>query len=201
MINPDGIIDSKSVVLNSSEEDETECNEEKFMKEMDIVDGIILKCDDFSQNYELSIIIVHIDTERECSLFEVIATKDQLKPKEENVPNKRESMADGPLINDDLCIIEVENECVKAQTEDACVQTSETEMVTKATNTMRITSSSPDKPISAVKRKIKVVDIIDDDVVTEILDYDEEVGPTKVKRTRVSKPQSNHWSEDIINID
>uniref|UniRef100_A0A1A9X0H2 SUMO-activating enzyme subunit n=1 Tax=Glossina brevipalpis TaxID=37001 RepID=A0A1A9X0H2_9MUSC len=215
MINPDVIIDSKGVVVISSEEDETECNEEKFMNEMDIVDGVILKCDDFFQNYELSIIIVHIDSERECPLFEVMATKDQLKPKEENVPNKRENMADGPSTSkkirlnqtiefsddDDLCIIEEENECVKAETEDACVQISETEMVTKATNTMRITSSSPDKPISAVKRKIKVVDIIDDDVVTEILDSDEEVGPTKVKRTRISKPQSNHGSEDIINID
>uniref|UniRef100_A0A1A9X0T8 SUMO-activating enzyme subunit n=1 Tax=Glossina brevipalpis TaxID=37001 RepID=A0A1A9X0T8_9MUSC len=91
MINPDVIIVSKGVIVISSEEDETECNEEKFMNEMDIVDGIVLKCDDFFQNYELSIIIVHIDTERECPLFEVIATKDQLKPKQKKVRNKRES--------------------------------------------------------------------------------------------------------------
>uniref|UniRef100_A0A1B0G3Y6 SUMO-activating enzyme subunit n=1 Tax=Glossina morsitans morsitans TaxID=37546 RepID=A0A1B0G3Y6_GLOMM len=96
MINPDVLIDSKGVVVISSEEAETECNEEKFLNELDIVDGVILKCDDFFQNYELNIIIIHTDAERECPLFEVVADKDQLKPKEETVPNKKESIADGP---------------------------------------------------------------------------------------------------------
>uniref|UniRef100_A0A1A9VN27 SUMO-activating enzyme subunit n=1 Tax=Glossina austeni TaxID=7395 RepID=A0A1A9VN27_GLOAU len=214
MINPDVLIDSKGVVVISSEEAETECNEEKFLNELDIVDGVILKCDDFFQNYELNIIIIHTDAEHDCPLFEVVADKDQLKPKEETVPNKKESIADGPSTSkktrlnqtiefsddDDLCIVEEEDECVKGRTEDVCVQTSETEMVTKNTNMLRITFSSPDEPTPAVKRKTTVVDIIDDDV-TEILDSDEELGPTKIKRIRVAEPQSNHGSENIINID
>ncbi|KAI9579277.1 SUMO-activating enzyme subunit 2-like [Glossina fuscipes] len=214
MINPDVLIDSKGVVVISSEEAETECNEEKFLNELDIVDGVILKCDDFFQNYELNIIVIHTDAERECPLFEVVANKDQLKPKEETVPNKKENMADGPSTSkktrlnqtiefsddDDLCIVEEEDECVKGQTKDICVQTSETEMVTKNTNMLRITLSSQDEPMPTVKRKTTVVDIIDDDVI-EILDSDEELGPTKIKRIRVAEPQSNHGSENIINID
>uniref|UniRef100_A0A1B0A2N4 Ubiquitin/SUMO-activating enzyme ubiquitin-like domain-containing protein n=1 Tax=Glossina pallidipes TaxID=7398 RepID=A0A1B0A2N4_GLOPL len=59
----DVIIDIKGVVVISPEDGETECNEERFMNEMDIGDGIILKCHNFFQNYELNIIIVHTDAE------------------------------------------------------------------------------------------------------------------------------------------
>lgn len=80
MVNPDVIIDIKGVVVISSEEGATECNEERFMNEMDIGDGIILKCDDFFQNYELNIIITHMDAEGESLSIEVIANRDQLQP-------------------------------------------------------------------------------------------------------------------------
>uniref|UniRef100_A0A1A9ZX08 SUMO-activating enzyme subunit n=1 Tax=Glossina pallidipes TaxID=7398 RepID=A0A1A9ZX08_GLOPL len=197
MINPDVLIDSKGVVVISSEEAETECNEEKFLNELDIVDGVILKCDDFFQNYELNIIIIHTDAEHECSLFEVVADKDQLKPKGEHVPSKKESIADGPSTSkqarlnqridlsddDDLCILEEEDECVKVRTKDVCVQTSKIEMATKSTNTLRVLFSSRNEPIPAVRRETTVIDIIDGDVI-EILDSDEETGPTNIKRIR-----------------
>lgn len=87
MIDPDVILDGKGVIVISSEEGETECNNDKLLSDMDIVDGCILKCDDFFQNYELSIIIVHKEMERDGDLFEVIADRDTLKandtPKEE----------------------------------------------------------------------------------------------------------------------
>uniref|UniRef100_A0A1A9V4S5 Ubiquitin/SUMO-activating enzyme ubiquitin-like domain-containing protein n=1 Tax=Glossina austeni TaxID=7395 RepID=A0A1A9V4S5_GLOAU len=215
MINPEVLIDSKGVVVISWEEAETECNEEKFLNELDIVDGVILKCDDFFQNYELNIIIIHTDAEHECPLFEVVADKDQLKPKEKIVKKiKKGNIVDGPSTSkqarlnqmiefsddDDLCIVEEEDESVKGRTKDAWVQTSKIEMATKGTNTLCVTFSSPDEPMPAIERKTTVVDIINNDVI-EILDSDEETGPTNTKRIRVAEPTSNHGSENIINID
>lgn len=80
MIDPDVIIDGKGIIVISSEEGETECNNEKLLKDMHIVDGCILKVDDFFQNYELSITIMHKDKERnDAVLYDVIADPDVLK--------------------------------------------------------------------------------------------------------------------------
>lgn len=79
MVNPDVMLDGKGIIVISSEEGETECNEEKLLKEMSIVDGCILKVDDFFQNYELTITIIHKTAEREEPKFEIIADKDVLK--------------------------------------------------------------------------------------------------------------------------
>lgn len=208
MVNPDVIVDGKGVVLISSEEGETECNEGKLMSEMDIVDGVLLKCDDFFQNYELSIIIVHIDAERDEPLFEVIADKNQLKPKEETkeaeasseANGKQDDMADGPSTSkkarvneviedddDDLCLIEDDDDDVVEVTPTSTEIS--TEQVTAATDKLKVTS--PDKPV-ATKRKPSA------DVITEVLDSDEEDGPTQSKRTRTTAPEI---VGEVINID
>lgn len=80
MVDPDVIIDGKGVIVISSEEGETEDNEGKLLKDLFIVDGCILKVDDFFQNYELSITVVHKSVERDGPRFEVIADMDSLKP-------------------------------------------------------------------------------------------------------------------------
>lgn len=79
MVNPDVMLDGKGIIVISSEEGETECNEEKLLKELSIVDGCILKVDDFFQNYELTITIIHKTAERDDPKFEIIADKDVLK--------------------------------------------------------------------------------------------------------------------------
>lgn len=124
MVDPDVIVDGKGVILISSEEDETECNNDKLLSDMDIVDGCILKVDDFFQNYELSVVILHKDVEREENLFEIIADPDTLKA--ESTPNddgpSTSDNADGSSeakkrriqVNDDddddLCLIEDDDE-------------------------------------------------------------------------------------------
>ncbi|XP_058985705.1 SUMO-activating enzyme subunit 2-like [Musca domestica] len=205
MVNPDVIVDAKGVVVISSEEGETECNESKLMSEMDIVDGVLLKCDDFFQNYELSIIIVHIDAERDEPLFEVIADPNQLKPKKEETVKtsekengKTDDVSDGPSTSkkskinevldddDDLCLIEDDDDHNVSKPADK----SATEEVTEATDKLQV--KSPEKPI-ATKRKTTTVD----DDITEILDSDEEDGPTQSKRTKRSEPDE----KGVINID
>lgn len=206
MVNPDVIVDSKGVVVISSEEGETECNEGKLMCEMDIVDGVLLKCDDFFQNYELSVIIVHIDTERDDPLFEVIADPNQLKPKEEGSSTgstatsngSKEDVTDGPSTSkkarinevedddDDLCLIEDDDDTATSK----LLEKSPADEVTEATDKLQV--KSPDKPI-ANKRKTSAVD----NDVTEIIDSDDEDGPTQSKRTRTLAPND----AGVINID
>lgn len=91
MVDPDVMIDGQGTIVISSEEGETECNEGKLLKELSIVDGCILKVDDFFQNYELTVTIVHKTVEREEARFEIIADKDVLKPVEEDVKMKETS--------------------------------------------------------------------------------------------------------------
>lgn len=55
---------------------------------MGIVDGSILKVDDFLQNYELSITISHYEAiEKDDPVFKLIGNPEDLKAKEENSTN------------------------------------------------------------------------------------------------------------------
>lgn len=92
MVNPDVMLDGKGIIVISSDDDETECNEAKLLKDMHIVDGCILKVDDFFQNYELTITIIHKTAERDDLKFEIVADKDVLKTAEsvEEVKKQKE---------------------------------------------------------------------------------------------------------------
>lgn len=92
MVNPDVMLDGKGIIIISSDDDETECNEAKLLKEMHIVDGCILKVDDFFQNYELTITIIHKTAERDDPKFEIVADKEVLKTAEsvEEVKKQKE---------------------------------------------------------------------------------------------------------------
>ncbi|XP_011198105.2 SUMO-activating enzyme subunit 2 [Bactrocera dorsalis] len=214
MVNPDVVEPNKGIVVISSEEGETECNEEKLMSEMGIVDGVVLKCDDFFQNYELEVIVIHFDAERDEALFEVASDSSQIKQKgsepavkESNgkQPTKsteEDDSADGPSTSkksratevvedddDDLCLIEDD--------EDGNAE----EKVVAATDKLSVSSpvkESPPPLQGGGKRKPS--ETIDDDI-TEIKDSDDEEddGPTQIKRMRTDI--SNVSSNEVINID
>lgn len=106
MIAPDVILDTKGVVVISSEEGETEANMEKALKDLGIVDGSILKCDDFLQNYELTIAVNHyVAKEKEDPLYKVVANAEELKPKEDEVNGhngeKKDENKDSKMEQDD----------------------------------------------------------------------------------------------------
>nr|XP_014085145.2 SUMO-activating enzyme subunit 2 [Bactrocera oleae] len=213
MVNPDVVEPNKGIVVISSEEGETECNEEKLMSEMGIVDGVVLKCDDFFQNYELEVIVIHFDAERDESLFEVASDSSQIKQKDSE-PVLKESngkqaakqteeddSADGPSTSkksrvaevvdddDDLCLIEDD--------EDGNAE----ENVVAATDKLSVTSpvkESPPPLQRSIKRKPSET-IVED--ITEIKDSDDEEddGPTQIKRMR--SDTSNVFSNEVINID
>lgn len=116
MVDPDVMLDGKGLIVISSEEGETECNNDKLLKDLFIVDGCILKVDDFFQNYELSITIVHKAVERDGPRYEVIADMDSLNPVEEKVEPEPSNSKNGngstkpdaPVDSDDdlVCIDE-----------------------------------------------------------------------------------------------
>lgn len=144
MLDPDVIIDGKGVIVISSEEGETECNNDKPLSAMDIVDGCILKADDFFQNYELSIVILHKEVDREGDVFEVIADPNMLKaeePTKETEPSASTSEQNGEPSakkqrtepaddsDDDLCLIEDEEQTASTSAEPAAVSTQQPDVI------------------------------------------------------------------------
>ncbi|XP_069701269.1 SUMO-activating enzyme subunit 2 [Periplaneta americana] len=83
MVAPDVILEGKGTVIISSEEGETTENNPKTLAELGILDGSILKVDDFLQNYELTVTINQRLVPKDGPEFEVVADPSQLKPKEE----------------------------------------------------------------------------------------------------------------------
>ncbi|XP_057651651.1 SUMO-activating enzyme subunit 2 [Diorhabda carinulata] len=110
MVAPDAVLDGKGTVVISSEEGETEVNNDKKLKEIGIVDGSILKCDDFLQNYELTVAVNHYEAkEKDDPPYKVVANPDELKAKEngdaageKNGDDKKEAESD----EDDLMIVD-----------------------------------------------------------------------------------------------
>ncbi|KAK4877132.1 hypothetical protein RN001_009638 [Aquatica leii] len=87
MIAPDVILDGKGVFVISSEEGETEINNDKKLSELGIVDGSILKADDFLQNYNLTIGITQYVAEKDEPLFKIDSQNTELKPQENGKQN------------------------------------------------------------------------------------------------------------------
>jgi ubiquitin-like 1-activating enzyme E1 B len=84
MVAPDAMLDGKGIVDISSEEGETQVNNDKKLSDVGIVDGSILKVDDFLQNYELTVNINHYEAkDKEDPPFKFIANPADLKTKQE----------------------------------------------------------------------------------------------------------------------
>merc|ERR1712215_621052 len=113
MVAPDAEIEGKGVILISSEEGETECNNEKFLKDFGLVDGNVLACDDFLQNYNLKVYLWHADKLEDGQEFMVTGDKDQLQPKEEEPVKETKEETNGTssemAIDVDDDIVEVSN--------------------------------------------------------------------------------------------
>ncbi|XP_066992767.2 SUMO-activating enzyme subunit 2 isoform X2 [Anabrus simplex] len=104
MVAPD-VISSTGTVIISSEEGETAENNPKKLNEMGVLDGSILKVDDFLQNYELNVTIVQRIAPKDGPDFEIVADPSQLKPKEDE-PESSNGGADDDDDDDDLEVIE-----------------------------------------------------------------------------------------------
>lgn len=197
MVDPDVITEMKGLILISSEEGETECNNEKLLSDLDIVDGCILKVDDFFQNYELTVIIAHKDVEREGELFEIIAdpdtlkannneTKDEAKVEEQDNGEPKAKKArhedannDKEDSDDDLCLIEDDdvNEPSASTASAAAAAAAAAEPSEKMDEDVSITNDNQDiiiqkvdAPTTSSLKRSRVPDPNDDDDVILIED-------------------------------
>lgn len=194
MIEPDVITESKGLVLISSEEGETDCNNHKKLSELDVVDGCILKVDDFVQQYELTVIIAHKEVERDGDLFEIIADPDSLKPEtkseeKEVVPKEQdngEPKAKKPRhepeedSDDDLCIVEDGD-----------------------TDTNRPTTSAAAASSSGQHSAKNIQSAVDDDDLCIVEDEKMDLGgvPSTSSEPRNKRPRIEEDDDDLIVID
>jgi len=116
MVAPDAEIEGKGTILISSEEGETECNNDRFLKEFGLMDGSILTCDDFLQNYQITVYLYHAEKLDEGVDFVIVGDESQLKPKEEEKkveePKKISPTGDAlePVdVHDEESVMEVTN--------------------------------------------------------------------------------------------
>ncbi|XP_028140866.1 SUMO-activating enzyme subunit 2 [Diabrotica virgifera virgifera] len=117
MVAPDVVLDGKGLVVISSEEGETEVNEKKILKDIGIVDGTILKCDDFLQNYALTITVNHYEVkEKDDPPYKIVANAEDLKAKEngeqngEKNGNSKADTKDEVSDDDDLMVVGEEDD-------------------------------------------------------------------------------------------
>lgn len=184
MLDPDVIAEAKGSIVISSEEGETDGNNDKLLSDLDIVDGCILKVDDFFQNYELTVVILHKDLEREGDLFEINADPELLKATEkvEPEPAKEEQDNGEPKpkkarivttadSDDDLCLIEDDDDAGTASTSQAAVPM-DTSASPSRKQPIEVAADQPSGsgngagPSSSLKRvRSAVADDDDDDVI------------------------------------
>jgi len=116
MIAPDAEIEGKGIVMISSDpEDGTDANNDKSLQTLGLVDGSVITCDDFLQNYNLKVYLWHADKMEDGSDYLVTGDKEQLKPKEEEAkPEKmdveKEKTSNGASNND---AIDVDDDIVE----------------------------------------------------------------------------------------
>ncbi|XP_059620545.1 SUMO-activating enzyme subunit 2 [Phlebotomus argentipes] len=105
---PDVILDGKGAIVISSEEGEEDLNDAKLLQEMGIVDGCILKVDDFQDNNQITLVIVN-DEKQDAKSFEVTidAGAEKKIPEEEEEkeisreePEEEEPAAKKPRMED-----------------------------------------------------------------------------------------------------
>ncbi|XP_037085820.1 LOW QUALITY PROTEIN: SUMO-activating enzyme subunit 2-like [Pollicipes pollicipes] len=87
MVAPDAeLLDGRGTILLSSEAGETDATAGRTLAELGVADGARLRCDDFLQNYELIVNVVHCTDLEEGQEFEVVGDPDQLRPSDAAEP-------------------------------------------------------------------------------------------------------------------
>lgn len=178
MIAPDVEVMGKGLILISSEEGETECNNDKFLANFSLKEGSILTCDDFLQNYQLKMILYHADKMEEGQEFIVTGDKEQLKPKEEEAAAEAEPVKE-------------------TGNKDSAIDVAETDDVEVVANGDRKRPAAEDS--NGTKAKKQKVDADDDDDIV-ICDA-EENGKSKATDSPAKKKSPPPAEDGVICIE
>lgn len=72
--------DGKGTILISSEEGETDGNRATHLANLGVLNGSRLRCDDFLQNFQVTINIVHDESKTDVAAFEITGDMSQPEP-------------------------------------------------------------------------------------------------------------------------
>ncbi|XP_013789792.1 SUMO-activating enzyme subunit 2-like [Limulus polyphemus] len=137
MVAPDvEIDDGKGTILISSEEGETEENKYKVLEEFGIKNGSRLKCDDFLQNFEVVLNIIHKEHLEDGVEFVVIGNAGEPLPEENSTElpkykEKVQQVLEEVTEDDDLVIIEEEEVDVEKKRKHSLDEDQREEVVKK----------------------------------------------------------------------
>lgn len=104
--------DGKGTILISSEEGETDGNRATHLANLGVLNGSRLRCDDFLQNFQVTINIVHDESKTDVAAFEITGDMSQPEPDTNMVDsnhNEQDNGKDGLYEDgdeDDLLVIE-----------------------------------------------------------------------------------------------
>ncbi|XP_071451101.1 SUMO-activating enzyme subunit 2 isoform X2 [Hetaerina americana] len=123
MVAPDMMIHGQDSVLISSEDEELNENKSKTLADCKITDGTILDCDDFLQNYDLSITVCHREINRDDPEFVITSDPDVVKPREEATSKKPDEEDDDDLvcIGDAVTVSDSDEEHLPAAIKRKCM--------------------------------------------------------------------------------
>ncbi|XP_041376395.1 SUMO-activating enzyme subunit 2-like isoform X2 [Gigantopelta aegis] len=196
MVAPDVEIEGTGSIVVSSEEGETDENMDKLLSDFAINNGTRLKCDDFLQNYELVVIIAHVDKFEDEQEFEIIGDISDLKSKSgengdsgdaktNDVDQKKQQQND----DDDLVIMEeedVEAEEESLPTKRKLEETEDTQPPAKRKemdDDVTPTESAAEEKTTGKKRKV------------------DETGDNDSTLSKKAKMDESDNSNDVIEID
>lgn len=198
MDTPEATIEGKGLIVISSEEDEADMNDDKNLNELGIVDGCVLKVEDFDQNFEITVIIVHKDfAEDVTAKFEIEINEESL----ERAKNKNKESQEMPMASEDGIEKEVEKKVDEDDSDDMCIVEDE-EAVTPVKPDLKRKVVEVDDPTPTKKAKVT---IDDDDDFCIIEEDGENNEPTSSKRSKLAKPEGSDEDcmvvEDVVIID
>lgn len=206
METPEVILDGKGLIIVSSEEDEATLNDDKKLEEMGIVDGCVLKVDDFDQNFEVRIVIIHDEEGIAVDINEELLTAAKAKNKKEDEaadaemptaedlsatksntePSSGPSQIEDDDDDDDICIVE---EPDSETTADDEAFDDVTEVIVAVPSPVAAAAAVSPKP--DLKRKVA-------DTVVEIED---QPAPTKKPRLTDDSDDDCMIVDDVVVID
>lgn len=108
---PDVEMDGSGTIILSSEEGESDENLPKPLCEFGIIHGSRLRADDFLQNFDIALNILHSQELPDDELFQIVAQSGEVAPKtEENVNNNEKPTETNNNDEDDSDLVIVEND-------------------------------------------------------------------------------------------
>uniref|UniRef100_A0A6B2ELP5 SUMO-activating enzyme subunit n=1 Tax=Phlebotomus kandelakii TaxID=1109342 RepID=A0A6B2ELP5_9DIPT len=171
---PDVVLDGKGSIVISSEEGEEDLNDDKLLQDMGIVDGCILKVDDFHDDSQITLVVVNDEKQDEKS-FQVIvdAGAEKKMPEEEilrEAEEEEEPVSKKPRMEVDNSVPGSSKQVVEDDDDDLEIVESDDEAPVTVNSSGKKRKQPPEEEEEPVEKRKKIAeasqaDEEDDDVI------------------------------------